>query len=144
MAVEDIFSIQALIAHFSNAFDIKDWDGLQSCLTDTLATDYSDLRGTPPATVSAADYVQARRESLQNLSTHHLSGNYEIHFDDVLNATCRISMVVWRKTGDDEFTSHCLYTFKVTKIKYDWKINGITQKILWNEGKVSIHPGAKP
>jgi hypothetical protein len=144
MSLEDTFQIEKLIAVFSNSFDVKDWDGLQACLTASLFTDYGDLRGTPPETVSASDYVRARRESLQNIFTQHLSGNYEITFDDMLNATCRVSMVIWRKSENEYFTSHCVYTFKVAKIRYDWKICGITQKIIWNEGASSIHPGTKP
>src|SRR5689334_255815 len=143
MSVEDTFDIQALMARFANSFDLKDWDGLQACLTEQLYTDYSDLRGTPPETVPAVDYVQARRESLQNLKTHHLSGNLEIQYDDPFNATCRVSTVIWRKSDDGAFDTHCVYTFKVTKVKYDWKISAITQKILWNEGEASIHSGAK-
>ena len=143
MAIEDTFKIQELIARFSNSFDLKDWDGLQACLTETLETDYSDLRGTPPETLRAADYVRARREPLENLKLHHLGGNYELEYIDLLNATCRVSMVIWRKSDTEEFTTHCVYTFKLTKIKYDWKISGITQKVLWNEGDSAIHPGAK-
>lgn len=143
MSVEDTFDIQALLARFANSFDLKDWDGLRACLTEQLYTDYSDLRGTSPATVQAVDYVQARRESLQDLETQHLNGNLEIKYDDPLNATCRVSTVIWRKSDKGEFDTHCLYTFKLTKIKYDWKISAITQKVLWNSGAASIHPGAK-
>ena len=46
--MEDRIKIQELIAHFANSFDVKDWDGLQSCFTETFYSDYSDLRGTPP------------------------------------------------------------------------------------------------
>ena len=143
MAVEDTFDIQALLARFANSFDLKDWDGLQACLAESLYTDYSDLRGTPPATVRALDYVQARRATLQDLQTQHLNGNVEIKYDDPLNATCRVSTIIWRKSEAEAFDTHCVYTFKVTKIKYDWKINAITQKVLWSEGQASIHEGAK-
>ena len=74
MALDDTFAIQELLARFANSFDLKDWDGLQACLAERLAIDYTDLRGTPPETVSALDYVQARRKALEGLKTHHLSG----------------------------------------------------------------------
>jgi len=143
MAFEDVFKIQEVMARFANSFDLKDWDGLSSCLAETVQTDYSDLRGTPPENVSAADYVASRRASLENLKLHHLGGNYEISFEDMLNATCRASMVIWRKSETDEFTTHCVYTFKLTKIKFDWKISSIAQKVLWNDGNPAVHPGAK-
>ncbi len=132
--MEDVLQIQMLIARFANSFDLKDWDGLQACLTESIFTDYSDLRGTPPQTVSAADYVQSRRESLGHLKLHHLVSNYEIDFADANSATCRASMIVWRKAGEEnESSSHCFYVFQLTKQASDWKISGITQKILWNE-----------
>jgi hypothetical protein len=143
MIVQDTLEIYELIARFTNCFDLKDWDGLQTCLTETIDTDYSDLRGTPPETLRAEEYVRIRRESLENLQLHHLSGNIELKYTDLLNGVCRVSMVIWRRSDTDEFTSHCIYTFKVTKVEDDWCISSIAQKVLWNEGNSSIHKGAK-
>ena len=143
MSVEDKFAIQELIARFANSFDVKDWDRLESCFTDSLYTDYSDLRGTSPQTIAAAEYVRQRRETLDHLKLHHLASNYEVDFTDSNSATCRASMVVWRKTDEEEFTSHCVYIFQLVKHDSEWKLSGITQKVLWNEGTSSIHQGAK-
>ena len=132
-----------MIARFSTSFDLKDWNGLEGCFTESLYTDYSDLRGTPPQTVTAPDYVRARREALVDLKLQHLVSNYEIGFIDENHASCSTSMVVWRKSEAEEFTSHCVYTFQLTKLESDWKISGITQKILWNEGTAAIHRDAK-
>ncbi len=63
MELNNKIIIQELIAHFANSFDAKDWDGLESCLTESLFTDYSDLRGTSPGTISASEYVKVRREA---------------------------------------------------------------------------------
>lgn len=141
--MQDNLFVQKVIAKFANSFDVKDWDGLQACLTESVFTDYSDLRGTPPKTITAVDYVKSRRESLDHLKLHHLVGNFEIDFMDANSATCRASMVVWRKSDEEEFTSHCVYIFQLVKAQEEWKISGITQKVLWNEGKASIHSGAK-
>lgn len=140
--MDDKIQIQELIARFANSFDLKDWNRLEACFTESIYTDYSDLRGTPPETVKASDYVKSRRESLDHLKLHHLVSNYEIDFPDANSATCFASMVVWRKSNEEDFISHCIYTFQLTKTK-DWKISGITQKVLWNEGTSSIHKGAK-
>ena len=140
---EDILQIQQLIARFANSFDVKAWDDLQTCFTEALYTDYSDLRGTPPETISASEYVKSRREALDHLKLHHLVSNYEIGFPDSGTATCRASMIVWRKSNEEDFTSHCVYIFQMTKLNSSWKISGITQKVLWNEGISSIHKGAK-
>lgn len=141
--MEDILDIQKLIARFATSFDIKDWDGLEACLAMSLHTDYSNLRGTPPETLSAHEYVRQRRESLGHLKLHHLVSNYEIDFPDSSTAACRASMVVWRKSEEEEFISHCVYIFQLVKQEGNWRIGGITQKILWNEGTTSIHKGAK-
>jgi 3-phenylpropionate/cinnamic acid dioxygenase small subunit len=143
MTIEDQLRIQAVIARFATSFDVKDWNGLQSCFTESLYTDYGDLRGTPPQTISAAEYTAGRRESLDPLKLHHLVSNYEIDFSDASHATCRASMIVWRRSETEEFTSHCVYQFQLTKQAADWKISGITQKVLWNEGTPSIHKSAR-
>ena len=140
---KDIMKIQRIIARFANSFDMKDWSGLEACLTESLYTDYSDLRGTPPQTISAKEYVQKRIDSLDHLKLHHLVSNYEVDITDSNSATCRASMVVWRKSDEEDFTSHCVYIFQLTKLDDNWKISGITQKVLWNEGTSSIHKGAK-
>lgn len=142
MNIEDKFAIQEVIARFATSFDVKDWSGLEACFTESLYTDYSDLRGTPPQTVAAADYVATRREALDHLKLHHLVSNYEVDFTDSNSAACRASMVVWRKSDQEAFTSHCVYTFQLMKQDENWKISGITQKVLWNEGTSSIHKGA--
>ena len=143
MSYNNKFMIQELIARFANCFDLKDWDGLQACFTESIYTDYSDLRGTVPETISAAEYVRSRREALDHLQLHHLVSNYETEFIDSTSATCRASMIVWRKSETEEFTSHCVYTFQLHKTTFYWLISGITQKVLWNEGVSSIHKGAK-
>ncbi|HSJ89475.1 MAG TPA: nuclear transport factor 2 family protein [Anaerolineales bacterium] len=143
MNLEDRLKIQELIARFANSFDVKDWRALEACFTEVLFTDYSDLRGTPPQNVSASEYARSRRESLDHLKLHHLVSNYEIEFGNPNSAVCRASMIVWRKSEEEEFTSHCYYIFQLTKLDSDWKISGITQKVLWNEGTSSIHQGAK-
>jgi hypothetical protein len=141
--MEDRIKIQELIAHFANSFDVKDWEGLQSCFTETFYSDYSDLRGTPPEKISVKEYVRLRREGLDPLKIQHLVSNYEIKFIDSTTATCRASMVVWRKTDKEDFITHCIYMFQLVAQNTDWKISGITQKVLWNEGTSSIFKGAK-
>lgn len=139
MSIDHRLAIQEVIARFANSFDLKDWRGLESCFTESIFTDYSDLRGTPPETITAADYVRSRRESLDSLKLHHLVSNYEIDFADSNSATCRASMMVWRKAEEGVSTSHCFYIFQLTKTETgDWKISGITQKVFWNDGSSPI------
>ncbi len=143
MTTQDNQQIHNLIGRFANSFDSQDWEVLKDCLADMVYTDYSDLRGTPPETVSCEAYVASRKESLKNLTTHHLSGNYEVQYADAMQATCRASMIIWRKAGETQFTTHCIYVFRLRKDPSGWKIAGITQKVLWNEGNPAIHTGVK-
>ena len=141
--IEDILKIQRLIARFANSFDVKAWDELQACFTESLYTDYSDLRGTQPETITSKEYVKLRREALDHLKLHHLVSNYEIDFLDPSTATCRASMVVWRKSETEDFVTHCVYIFQVLHANDTWKISEIIQKVLWSEGTSSIHKGTK-
>jgi hypothetical protein len=75
---DDEREIGRLIGRFANALDLKAWDIVRDCLTESLHTDYSDLRGTPPATLSRDRFVELRRTALERLKTHHLAGNHEI------------------------------------------------------------------
>jgi hypothetical protein len=143
MSIEDKFAIQELIACFANSFDVKDWSNLEACFTDLVYADYSDLRGAPPESISASKYVRLRREALDHLKLHHLVSNYEIDFPDAEQAVCRTSMVVWRNSEEEEFTSHSVYIFQLIKQDENWRISGITQKVLWNDGTSSIHKGTK-
>jgi hypothetical protein len=137
----DVEKIEQVIARFANSFDLKDWNGLQSCFTETIYTDYSDLRRTPPETVTAKEYVKLRRAALDHLKLHHLVGNLEINFLDPSTATCRASMVIWRKSEAEDFITHCVYVFQLLNANEIWRISEITQKVLWSEGTPAIHKG---
>lgn len=140
---ENKFAVQERIARFANMLDLKNWEAVQDCFIEMVYSDYSDLRGTPPETIPASEYVHLRREALTPIKVHHLVSNFETEFPEENNATCRASMVIWRKTDVEEFITHCIYTFQLVRQGPDWKISGVTQKVLWNNGNSSIHTGAK-
>ncbi len=137
----DLHAIQNLLARFANSFDLKDWDALCNCLSDTIYTDYSDLRGTPPEQMSNQRYAELRRIALQELQTHHLSGNTEIELDgDAANA--KVSTIIFRKNKDGQtLHTHCLYQFGLSKSSGQWLINSIVQKVFWSDGQTAIHAG---
>jgi len=144
VSAADALEIQEVIHRFSNCFDLKDWPGLETCFTQDLYTDYSDLRGTPPGSMDAKHYVALRRQALQDLKTHHQCGNHEIK-GNRRQATCRTSMTIDRlePASQERFTTHCYYVFGLQKTRAGWKINRITQKVLWDEGNASIHSGVQ-
>ena len=140
--MSDIHAIERLIARFANSFDLKAWDELSACLASALDTDYSDLRGTPPETISRERFVESRRAALANLATHHLSGNIEIQLIGS-QGTANASMAIFRRNPEGKaFNTHCLYTFGVRKTDRGWVICSIVQKVLWNDGEAAIHRGA--
>ena len=128
---DDEAEIRRLIGRFANAFDLKAWDALEACLTESLATDYSDLRGTPPEVMARRCFVEMRRAALERLQTHHLSGNYEITVDGGRG----------RDSEGRVLDTHCLYDFDVARSAVGWRIASITQKVLWSDGDWAIHSG---
>jgi len=141
--LEDAFSVQQLIARFANSFDAKAWETLAACLASTVYTDYSDLRGTAPETISREQFVELRRTALELLKTHHLAGNVEIQLDGA-RGVARVSMVIHRRgSAGDFFDTHCFYELGVEKTAQQWAISSIVQKVLWNDGQTAIHPGAR-
>ena len=142
----DRAAVQETVMRVGTAIDLKDCDMLRGCFLDAIMTDYSDLRGEPPAIVAADKYVEQRKESLTPLKTQHLSSNHLITIDGD-NAQCASEMVIYRRketdTGMLEFNTHCYYEHKLQRTDTGWKINSIKQIIFWNEGDASIHSGAR-
>lgn len=140
LTIDDVIQVQQVIHRFANAFDLKDWPGLQSCFTPGIRTDYFDLHGSAPEMIEAKQYVASRQESLKDLKTHHLCGNHEIEIEGN-SAVCKTSMIIYRlhEARQEQFTTHAYYIFNLEKIDAVWKISGITQKVFWNEGNPSIH-----
>ena len=137
----DEYLVYQLLNCFFNSFDLKAWDTLRSCLADSLHTDYSALRGTPPETMIADRFVESRRVSLVSLKTHHLSGNHEITFSGD-QASVRVSALIFRKDESGEtFNTHCFYLFELKKMNGSWLITSIVQKVFWNDGNPKIHQG---
>jgi len=137
----DLHAIQNLLARFANSFDLKDWDALRNCLNATIYTDYSDLRGTPPEHMSNQRYAELRCLALQELQTHHLSGNTEIELTGD-TARAKVSTVIFRKNADGQtLRTHCLYQFGLSTSGGQWLINSIFQKVFWSDGQTAIHAG---
>ncbi|MEP7200368.1 MAG: nuclear transport factor 2 family protein, partial [Chloroflexota bacterium] len=57
----DRAAIGDVIIRFARALDMQDWELCRSCFADDVAQDYSDLRGTPPSTISADAFIAMRR-----------------------------------------------------------------------------------
>jgi SnoaL-like domain len=126
---------------FMNCFDLKDWRSMAELLEATIQIDYSDLRGEAPAEVTADEYVRARSEALQELSTHHQLTNLDISLSEG-SASAAASCMIYRRQGAKVFDSHAFYRFRLGISDGAWRISAISQRILWNEGDSTIHKGA--
>jgi hypothetical protein len=133
-------SVLHVLSRFTNAFDLKDWGDLEDCLSENVYADYSDLRGTPPKTLTSKEFVELRRNSLSTVKTHHVGANAQVSFKRG-EASARLSMVIFRTNMGKIFNTHCIYDFGLIKTGEKWKIKSIIQRILWNEGDSSIHQG---
>jgi hypothetical protein len=135
------FAIRQLVSRFANSFDLKDWEALKSCLTESLYTDYSSLRGTPPETMTRDRFVELRRSALDALRTHHLLGNLETELSGAGGAA-RVSAVIFRKSASGEvLNTHCIYELEVVHAAGTWRISSIIQRVLWSDGNPEIHRG---
>jgi hypothetical protein len=128
----------------ARALDVKDWVACRRCFTDEIETDYSDLRGEPPSTVKADDFVALRRAALDGLRTLHLSANHLVTVDGD-RATCLSVAVIHRFRPEDgeRFDTYCAYTHALVRTPAGWKISKVKQTVYWNTGNPNIHSGAR-
>ena len=135
--------VQRTISRFMNSFDLKNWDTMRRLLADVVRVDYSALRGEPPRTITAEEFVSARIAALQALQTHHLIANFDIEARSD-SADAQASCVIHRTDPSKDgaqFTSHAYYRFGLELHGSQWKIHSITQSIFWNEGDPGLHSG---
>jgi SnoaL-like protein len=131
------------VLRFSRAMDLQDWALLRSCLAAAVDVDYSDLRGEPPATVPADEFVASRATGLRGLKTQHISTNHLVSVDGD-RAECSSCFLIHRldptgPAGDDTFDSAGHYTHRLQRTPQGWRIAAITQTVLWSRGNPEVH-----
>lgn len=142
--LEDRAAVVDVVLGFARALDVKDWAACRRCFTDEIEADYSDLRGEPPRTVKADDFVALRRGALETLKTLHLSSNHLVTLDGD-RATCVSAAVIHRFRPEDgaRFDTYCAYTHVLVRGASGWKINKVKQSVYWSTGNPDIHAGAR-
>ncbi|PHQ81551.1 MAG: hypothetical protein COB66_01930 [Coxiella sp. (in: Bacteria)] len=133
--------ITNVLSKFAICFDLKDWEGLQALLMDSVACNYQDLRGKSGSYTKEA-YVDLRKQALAPLNTHHLFSAIEVTIESG-QAYCSLTAMIYRKDDSGAyFNSHVVYQFELTQLATDdWRIHKIKQTVLWNEGDPMIHSG---
>jgi len=138
------------INEFCRAFDMRDWTALRRCLAESLATDYSSFRGTPPLRIAADEFVAVRQSSLAGLVTQHLGFNHLVEFTGE-QARCRFDFMIHR-WPQDTADSRFFHTFgyyemvlhRELKAPHHWAIESITQHALRSGGNPEIHGAHRP
>ncbi len=141
----DHLNIISSIHEFSRSFDEGDWTTLRRCLAATLATDCSSFRGTPPAQITADDFLALKQAGLAELTTQHLSFNHLVRFSDG-QAQCRWEFAIhrWPRNPADRrffhtFGSYTMLFLRADDAPHGWVISSITQHAYRNEGDAELH-----
>ncbi|MGB1286809.1 MAG: nuclear transport factor 2 family protein [Aggregatilineales bacterium] len=142
--LHDKDAVRDVILRVAHAMDMHDWDLCRRCFMDNIETDYSDLRGDPPAVISADAYVEKRRVALSSLKTLHMSTNHLITLNDN-DAICHSGAMIYRyhPDSDDFFHTCARYEHRLKQTDEGWKISHIKQVVVWNTGNPQLHSGAK-
>jgi hypothetical protein len=131
------------VSRLCRAFDERDWVAMRLCLADTLATDYSRFRGTPPERLSAEEFVRLRQSGLAGLRTQHLCFNHLVTLEGE-RAYCRCDFIIhrWPEQTDDTrfFHTYGYYNYGLLGAAGEnWHIESITQFAMHSEGSPELH-----
>ena len=131
------------VSRLCRAFDERDWGTMRLCLADTLATDYSRFRGTPPERLTAEEFVRLRQRGLAGLRTQHHCFNHLVTLE-CERANCQCDFVIhrWPEQTEDVrfFHSYGYYHFELVGTADElWQIESITQFAMRSEGSPELH-----
>jgi hypothetical protein len=131
-----------VIVRFLGALDQQDWAAVRACLTDEIETDYSSFRGTPPARLTAEEFIRLRQTGLAGLTTQHVTVGHQTEVVDG-SAECRCEFIIHRWPSDpaDQRFLHSYghYIYSLRSFQGNWRIIGITQVVRRSEGDRQLH-----
>ncbi|MCV7334129.1 nuclear transport factor 2 family protein [Mycolicibacterium senegalense] len=122
---EEISDVQL---RYATGVDSRDWQLFRSCFTDEVEGDYSSVFGTPPAHLSADDFVAMIAPVMSALTaTQHMITNLAVTFDDDDHATvvAYVRAIHHNATadGDTEQTVYGYYTNSFVRTADGWRIS---------------------
>lgn len=134
--------VVTVIQRLARALDAQDWTAVRGCLDAKLDTDYSSFRGTPPARLTADEFVDLRRVGLAGLVTRHRTERHEVELAGD-RAVCRCDFAIrrWSAEPSDPRFLHSYGTYRYVLRRGDdgWRIVGITQVVRRSEGDPALH-----
>ncbi|MEY9932473.1 hypothetical protein ABH926_007124 [Catenulispora sp. GP43] len=139
---EDRLAILDLIGRLAPLLDARDWNALEQLFTDTVHNDRTSLTGGEPVSVSAAEFVDGWRQTLQNLNAvHHLITSQVIRLDGD-EATCGANMqgthVFANASGGPVWTVGGRHDYQLKRTPDGWRIAGLTFTVQWATGNESV------
>lgn len=142
-------AIHDCLCHFQSAFDLLDWQLMESCLWPEVHVDYSSFRNDLPRFMTRAEYIALRQAALSELRMQHSFTNLLVTFAaDQASARCNYIILRFRTaacTSDaDFFHSSGRYFFDLKKHESEWRICGIKQQLIANHGMPDLHQGIIP
>ena len=140
----DRLAIIDLTNRFGIYTDWREWEQLRGLFKDEIMLDCESLTGEPASSVKADGLIfEQWKAALSNLdATQHFLGNHAIDFEGEGSAVCRVHVramhVLPNRTGGDRWMPSGTYRFELEKVGADWKISGLTLKMLWSEGNQNV------
>jgi hypothetical protein len=134
-------AINDLLSRFFQAFDEQNWRMLRECLCEEVFTDHFSSRAAAAITISGDRYVELQRAALEGLDMLHNFQNLRVEVDaagETARARCNytIHRFRWRVDGGDDqpLRSYGYYLFTFARVGGMWRISGVIQNQVRNEG----------
>ena len=128
------------------AVDAKAWPAAERLFFEAVATDFTALSGTPPATITPAELVAAWAANLgASKASFHMRTNHQVHVAGD-TATMRSHGYAWNRlegNGDPLWEVWGLYTHNFTRTGHGWRISGVALDVAAERGNpwVKTTPG---
>jgi ketosteroid isomerase-like protein len=138
----DRIAILELIGRLALLLDARDWNALEDVFTDTVYSDRTSLLGGEPVTLSAAEFVDGWRQTLQKMdAVHHLITCHVIELDGD-EATCAANMMgthlLANATGGPMWTVGGRHDYGLKRTPDGWRIARHKFTIQWASGNQYI------
>lgn len=134
--------ITKLMARFTRAIDLRDWELYRSVFTDEIEIDYTSYRPGNGGLFKAEDWVQRGRMLFPGLAaSQHFLSNLDITVDGddgTVVSYVRAEHVLPNTAGDAVFTIGGYYTDSVVRVGGEWKICRKQLTVLWNTGNPQV------
>jgi hypothetical protein len=130
-----------------HAIDVRDWDGVRAAFADEIDIDYSSLFGVPRATVGAREHVAGWEAFARHFDvTQHVTGPI-VMTSSGPGVIARTHVRAYHRMkgipGGETWIVAGHYEVGLRRIGGAWKIVGITLRVFYQDGNISIPDAAR-